>query len=199
MIRFAKVPIDGQGDPSIPNLSSQAASLSLVWLAIVVLAAGCAAVKPGDMVPTNFVLEHKHAASVSLSVPRGTRNAVYGEGHWTSQLTAGAFADSLTRSLQESGVFSAVLNSPEADYALHVSFVSANEEGALNKTVDLVTKWILSKKSTGEDVFRENVSTTYTAKLGRAFDGGVRLRLANEGAARENIQEGIRRFSTLNL
>lgn len=168
--------------------------------ALLVMLAGCAAIKPEAMVPESFELENKHDASVSITVPRATMNKIYGEGHWTSQITANTFADSLTRSSKKSGVFSSVLNTPDGDYLLHVSFVSVQEPAAaLDMKVELVTKWILTKQATGEDVFRESISTTYVAKLGRAFAGGTRLRLANEGAGQANIKEGIRRLSALKL
>lgn len=172
----------------------------LTMLGLGLLVTGCAAIKPEAMVPEKFELESRHPATLSVMVPRATMNKIYGEGHWSSQITANTFAASLLRSLRESGVFSRVLDTPDGDYLLHVSFVSAQEPAAaLDMKVQLVTKWILTRRSSGEDVFRENVATTYVAKLGRAFAGGTRLRLANEGAGRENIEEGIRRLSALKL
>lgn len=124
---------------------------------------------------------------------------MYGPGHWTSFILAADYAEGLKQALRESGVFREVVSAADADYGLNVSFVSENETGTLDKTVELTTKWILTRCSDGEDLLRETISTTYTAKLGEAFDGGKRLRLANEGAGRENIKEGIRRLSSLRL
>jgi hypothetical protein len=58
---------------------------------------------------------------------------------------------------------------------------------------------VLTRNATGEDVFRANISSQYTAKTGAAFDGSTRLRLAEEGAARENIKLGVLRLSQLSL
>ena len=176
---------------------SLAAGLGAMMLLLV---QGCAAIKPEAMVPPTFALVNRHTGSVSVTVPQETKNPIFGEGHWTSEITAGTFAESLNRALKGSGLFSNVAREQEADYNLNVSFVGCTEPNmALNMTVSLVTKWILTRRATGEDLFRENIATTYTAKLGRAFAGGTRLRLANEGAGRENIQEGIQRLSGLKL
>lgn len=58
---------------------------------------------------------------------------------------------------------------------------------------------MLKKRDSNEVIFQGNVSTTHTATMGEAFAGAKRLRLANEGAARANIKEGLRRLSQLKL
>jgi hypothetical protein len=66
-------------------------------------------------------------------------------------------------------------------------------------TVTAVTEWQLTEVAGGRMVLEEYISTPFTATVGDAFTGVARLRLANEGAARENIKEGIRRLSELRL
>jgi hypothetical protein len=160
------------------------------------LLCGCGTAKPEAMVPTSFTLDQKHTSSVSVSTPLGKE----AKAKWTSQITSEAFLEAVAQSVQKSGLFAAVLKTPGADFDLQISCVNGDEPAfGFNMTVDLVTRWALTKKSSGEALFRENVSTTYTAKMGDAFAGATRLRLANEGVARENIKEGLRRLSKLKL
>src|SRR5438105_3193580 len=175
-------------------------NIRITFLLSALLAAGfmtgCSTAKPEAMVPPAFTLANKYAASVSLSAPHG-KDA---DAKWTSQIQGSAFVEALYLSLEKAGLFATVLKAPDADYILQVSFVKGDEPAfGFNMTVDLVTRWVLIKKSVTEPVFQGNVSTTYTAKLGDAFAGGDRLRIANEGAAKENIKEGLRRLSQLNL
>ena len=160
------------------------------------LLSGCGTAKPEAMVPTAFLLEQKHASSVSVSPPIGKE----AKAKWTSEISSEAFLEAVAQSLQKSGLFAAVLKTSDADYDLQISYINGDEPAlGFNMTVDLVTRWILTKKSSGQAVFQENVSSTYTAKMGDAFAGATRLRLANEGVARANIKEGIRRLSKLKL
>lgn len=168
-------------------------------LGIVVLAAlagGCATAKPEAMVPTDFKIEKKHAASAVVSKP----SAADAAAKWTTQIQAGNFLEAVSLAIQKSGLFAAVLTTSGADYELEVTKVRGDEPAmGFNMTVDLVTRWVLKRKSSGEVVFQGNISTTHTAGMGEAFAGGTRLRLANEGAAKANIKEGLRRLSQLGL
>ena len=171
--------------------------LSLVGALLAVAAfSGCSTAKPTAMVPTGFNLEQKHASSVSVATAAGKA----AEAPWTSQIRSSTFQEAVSLSLEKSGLFAAVLKTPESDYTLQVSFVKGDEPAfGFDMTVDLVTRWVLTKKSSNATVFQGNVSTTYTATMGEGFAGGTRLRKANEGAARNNIQEGLRRLSQLKL
>jgi hypothetical protein len=169
-------------------------SLSGAVLAIGLLS-GCSTAKSEAMVPRSFTTEQKHASSVNVSTPDQGSDAA-----WTSQIRSSNFQEAVNLSIQKSGVFATVLKTPDADYSLQVSLVKADEPAfGFNMTVDLVTRWVLTKKASNEPLFQQNVSTTHTAKLGDAFAGGTRLRLANEGAAQANIKEGLRRLSQLKL
>jgi hypothetical protein len=61
------------------------------------------------------------------------------------------------------------------------------------------TQWRLVRVSDNQEVFSDAVRKEFTATVGDAFVGVTRLRLASEGAARENIKEGIRLISELKL
>lgn len=50
--------------------------------------------------------------------------------------------------------------------------------------------------ASGKLIFDDTIAATGTAKMGEAFVGTERLRLANEYAIRENIKAFIERFRT---
>lgn len=165
-------------------------------LALGILVSGCATAKPEAMVPTEFKIEQKHASSVTVANPEEK-----GAGaKWASMIRSTTFREAVSQSIQKSGLFATVLKTPDANYLLEITKVRSDEPAlGFNMTVDLVTRWVLKKRDSNEVIFQGNVSTTHTATMGEAFAGAKRLRLANEGAARANIKEGLRRLSQLKL
>ena len=60
-------------------------------------------------------------------------------------------------------------------------------------------EWRLRHVSSGRLVWEDQTNRPFTATVGDAFAGTVRLKLANEGAIRENIKAGLERIATLTL
>jgi hypothetical protein len=60
-----------------------------------------------------------------------------------------------------------------------------------NMKVTAVVNYQLRERSSGMPVFQTEVTTPYTAEMSEAFLGVERLKLANEGAIRENIEHLI--------
>ena len=58
-------------------------------------------------------------------------------------------------------------------------------------TVTIWTEYVMQDRSAGEEVFRTTIGVPYTARLLDALYGAERLRLATEGAARQNISKLI--------
>ena len=58
-------------------------------------------------------------------------------------------------------------------------------------TVTAAVAYTLIERSTGKTVWQKSIATPYTAKVGDAFVGTERLRLANEGSVRQNITQLI--------
>ena len=67
-------------------------------------------------------------------------------------------------------------------------------------TVDMNVVWALSRSTDGEQLLHEKVQSTFT---GGMFEGGLiganRVRVAAEGAARENVRRGLEKIVSLNL
>lgn len=160
-------------------------------------AAGCASpAKPEAMVPRQFNIAREHPYTTSLSVTGGKETNPMGK----SEISSDAFAQAVADSIERSGVFTSVIDGGGSDYKLDVSLVEViSPTFGFDMTVTAVTEWRLTEVAGGNVVSEESISTPFTATVGDAFAGVARLRLANEGAAKANIKEGIRRLSELQL
>ena len=97
---------------------------------------------------------------------------------WTSQVANQDFRQALEKSLQIYGLYTADKNSKYA--------VSAYLQN-------------LVERKTNKIIFNQVISTPYTATVSDAFAGVERLRLANEGAIKSNIEELIKKICTLHI
>jgi hypothetical protein len=158
---------------------------------------GCAsASKSSAMIPDSFTVHRAHQASVGLVVDGGQET----NPMWTSQISNEAFRQALEASILSSGLFSAVLEVEDVDYLLQVELVDMEQPMmGFNMDVRLSADWRVVKADSKEVVFEQRVLGSHTATVGDAFAGVKRLRLANEGAARSNIQQGLERVSNLSL
>ena len=66
-------------------------------------------------------------------------------------------------------------------------------------TVTASINYVLTERASGKTVYTKTITLPYTAKFSDAFAGYERLRLANEGAARENIKQLIDELIALKL
>lgn len=169
-----------------------------VFLApLLALVVGCATgAKPEAMTLGAVNVQNTHEGSATVQVTGG------GETNpmWFSGISSEAFQTALIDSMRVSGIFAQIATEGDSGYRLDVKLVRLIQPMmGFNMTVTAVTEWRLTRVETDKLVMEEFISTPYTATVGAAFAGIKRLRLANEGAARENIQEGIQRISRVNL
>lgn len=100
--------------------------------------------------------------------------------------------------IEKTGVFKQVVQSGGSEYELTVRITSLKKPMAgFSMTVDLETAWSLVRISDRKPVLQKAISTTYTAGMGEAFAGATRLRMAVEGAVRDNITQGLRAVATV--
>jgi hypothetical protein len=66
-------------------------------------------------------------------------------------------------------------------------------------TVKMEVSYTLVDTQSGKTVWAKNVASEHTAKAGEAFAGVKRLQLANEGAAKANIEQAITDISAVGL
>ncbi len=109
---------------------------------------------------------------------------------WTSQVDSSDFQRALENSLRATGLLSPIgSNGP---FQLTADLTSLDQPMVgFNMTVTATVRYSLIEKSSGKEIFSRSIPTPYTAKIGDAFVGSERLKLANEGAVRKNIEELI--------
>ena len=93
-------------------------------------------------------------------------------------------------------MFKTVLTEGNTDYKLEAAIMNLQQPMfGFNMTVTIETAWKLTNLKDGSTVLSENLINSYTATVGDAFAGVTRLRVASEGAARENIRDALKKIS----
>jgi hypothetical protein len=167
-----------------------------VFVVQLLIFAGCAA-ESARMIPTNMEVENKFPYSVTVAESVGGRET---NPLWTSQISNTAYTNALSEAIAESGVFEQVIKGQGADYILDVTLLKYDQPViGIDFDVKMKTKWVLTDTKTMTPVWSDEFETTYRAKLTDAAIAAERLQKANEGSARVNIAEGIKRLSKLQL
>jgi hypothetical protein len=137
------------------------------------------------MVPTSFQTAKSHSQTVRVNVTGGQEIVTVGR----PQITNSAFAQALTESITKSRTFSRVVEdqSQKGDYLLTVTLFSMDKR-VFGRTVRMEAGWTLQRADAGSVVWQESIISEH-----RNAD----IRLATEGAARNNIAQGLRRISKL--
>lgn len=158
---------------------------------------GCASPATSEgMLVENMKLVKQHPQTVNVTVSGGKET----NPMWKSQIDDGAMRQALVDSIKQNRAFSQVIEGKNGDYQLDVTiFNVAQPNFGLDLKVVTEMGWTLTRVDTGVPVWREAITTEYTATFSDAASAIVRLRLANEGAARENIAHGLAKISALSL
>lgn len=145
-----------------------------------------------NMVPKDLTVANLHPYSVMVKVEGGRETDATGP----SQISSQAFKAAIVESLTTYGVFKTVLTEGNIDYNLEAAILNLQQPlFGFDMTVTIETAWKLTNLKDGSTVMRENLTNSYTATTGDAFAGATRLRLATEGAARENIRDALKKIS----
>lgn len=159
--------------------------------------AGCATATTFEgMVPAAPDIAKRHAQSVSVSVSGGRETDATGK----PQISDAAFTQALTEAITRSQTFSSVLRGADGDYLLSVALISLDQPSfGFSFTVKMEAGWTLRRAAGGAVVWQESILSEHTATTSDAFAAVTRLRLATEGAARNNIAQGLSKISRLDL
>ena len=168
---------------------------------LVALLAGCAS--PARMEQMTAQVPHSTAASADARLKGSIAVADVTGGKdtnpmWTSQVSSETFRQSLEASLANAGLFSKVLSAGK--YALKADLQKLDQPlMGLDMTVTSTVRYSLVEVATKKEVYGKTVTVSSTAKMSDAFVGTERLRLANEGAIRENIKSLMNDLIALKL
>lgn len=165
--------------------------LSGICGAVVVLAACASAARLDHMVATASTAAGQPNPSIVEAicigqVTGGEETSAFG----LSQVDDATFRDALQRSLANNRL--AAADTAGCRYDLEVNLLGLAQPlmGADMEVTSHVNYSLLARPS-GEPYFLTTVTAAYTADFTSAFLGADRLRNANEGAVRQNIQQFI--------
>lgn len=171
-----------------------AAAIGIVvcWLS----ACGMSPAGKEGMVLQGYDSPTKHQKTVKIEV-RGGRPT---DAMYLPQVANETYLAALIETITASHVFSQVVQEKQSDYLLQVTLISLDQPviGG-NFTVKLEAAWRLMKSDTGEVVWRAPVQSSFTQTIGETFAAVTRIRLATEGAARNNIKDGLGLIAALRL
>lgn len=169
----------------------------VVMVSAVALLAACAspASRESMSVPTAAITK-RHSFSVSVEAKGGAETGAMD----SSNIADGELKAAIENSIIQSSLFKSVVQGKGGDYELTVSITSLTKPlfGA-SFTVTMEAGWVLIKASDRSILLRQGVTSSYTASMGDSLVGVTRLRLAVEGAARNNINQGLQAIAGLNL
>jgi hypothetical protein len=174
-------------------------SVTAVAASVIVAASlltGCATASKSDaMVVDQVAIAHSSSSDVSVVVSGGQETSKMG----ASQISDDSFAQALRDSITKSGLFKSVAASG-GRYKL-TAFIGKVDQPTfgLSMTVKMEVSYTLVDTKSGKTVWSKNIASEHTAKPSEAFAGVKRLRLANEGAAKDNIQQALTEISNVQI
>ncbi|MEO8627527.1 MAG: hypothetical protein ABI612_05415 [Betaproteobacteria bacterium] len=172
-------------------------AIAFATLALAALLTACAAPsQPGAMIAAPAGALHESSETISVAVAGGKpTSSMRG-----SQIADEDFAKALRESIEKSGLFAKVSNDPDAHYRLDAFIGQLSQPFAgFDMTVTMEVSYTLTDAQLHQRIWQKNVLTSHTATVGDAFAGVKRLQLANEGAARKNIEQALQEMSQLGL
>ena len=169
--------------------------LLICGLATTALATGCATpansvnmvVRAGDATTARSATPEALKANIAIRDVTGGKET---NPMWISNVGSSDFERALEDSLRSVGMLAANRQSGRYQLVAHLEKLEQPFLG-FDMTVTAAVAYTLIERSTGKTVWQKSIATPYTAKVGDAFVGTERLRLANEGSVRQNITQLI--------
>lgn len=148
------------------------------------------------MVASDVQMAKKHDRSVAVRTGGGAETTAMESSNIADADLKAAIEDSIVKTR----VFKSVVQGKDADYDLAVSIVKLEKPVfGLTFTVNMEATWVLVKQSDKSVVLKRSIESSSTATFSDAAVAVTRLRLAVEGAAKRNIEQGLQAISALSL
>ena len=114
---------------------------------------------------------------------------------WTSEISNEAFSGAVKQSLNNMGLLA-----PKGRYQLNVKLLNVDQPlFGFDMTVTTNVQYTLTDIKTGRVIFDRKVSAAHTATVSDAFVAITRLRLANEGSGKKNIEALLKHLLRLKI
>jgi len=171
------------------------AALGVLLCPVILTACATGAVAEA-MVPETVSIEKTHPYSVSVEVTGGRATEPTG----TPQIANEAFDEAITESLAKAEAFAKIQDDKSGNYELNVIiFKVQHPSSGTSASVTMETGWTLTNRLTGKIVWQKAIRSTYTASNDSDPSFVGRLKKATEGAAKDNIKQGVTEITRLNL
>ena len=146
------------------------------------------------MVPTGIAVSRKLQETVRLNVSGGAVTAD------RPGISNAALEAALNQAISESRLFSQVVKGNGGDYLLTANVFALHQPMfGMAMTVSMEVGWTLKRMATDKVVWQEGIRSEHTSTPGEAFAGVTRVRLATEGAAKNNIAAAMARIAAQSL
>jgi hypothetical protein len=171
--------------------------LFIVSVSVIILS-GCATPARVDQMAVSVPVYQTNSAlkdSIGVADVTGGRDT---NPMWTSQVSSNDFRRALEASLQNAGLYSRI--GAGSKYQLTADLTRLDQPlMGFDMTVTASVRYSLIERVSRKEVYSRVIQVPYTAKMSDAFIGSERLRLANEGAIKVNIQAFINDMLGLRL
>jgi hypothetical protein len=117
---------------------------------------------------------------------------------WTSQVSSDGFKRALEQSLENAGMFSKIVAGSKYQLTADLTRLDQPLLG-FDMTVSSTVRYSLLETQTRKEIYSRVIQVSYTATVSDAFMGTQRLKLANEGAVKSNIEAFIKDLIALKL
>lgn len=180
---------------NFPSLRS--AVLASCFAGVLLALGGCAApVTHEALVPVKMEVAKRHDKSVAVVAGGGSETSAAGK----SQVSDAELQKAVAEAISQTKTFSKVVDGKNGDYILTVSIFNLTQPSfGFSFTVTAEMGWTLTRADTGAKVWQESIKSEHTASATDAFAGVTRLKMATEGAIRNNVQQGLTKLSALSL
>jgi hypothetical protein len=152
--------------------------------------------QPIAMTASEVAVASKSSDTVSITVTGGRVTS----STYVSQISDADFREALKQSILKSALFSQVVDGNSGRYRLD-AYIGALTQPLMgvSLTVDMEVSYTLVDSVTTKAVWQQNIATSHTATGSDSIVAATRLRLANEAAARKNIEAAIAAMGKLGL
>jgi len=179
---------------TISSLRSTIFASCLAGVSLVL--SGCATpVSHEALVPVSLNVTKHHPQTVAVVASGGTDTSAVGK----PQVSDAELQQAVSAAISQTKTFSRVVDGKNGDYILTVSVFNVTQPSfGFSFTVSVEMGWTLTRAD-GAKVWQESIKSEHTVGATEAFAGVTRLKLATEGAIRNNVQQGLVKLSALSL
>ncbi len=176
-------------------------TISLVCSILLILA-GCATPARVEQMTARPSTQVIRAADSSLLRSNTAVKSVTGgkatNPLWVSNVSGSDFERALEASLSTAGLLAS--NRQASLYQINADLVKMDQPiFGIDMTVTAQVKYELVERSTGKTIYSKEIRSPFTATMGDAFLGSERLKIANEGAVKSNLNIFISEIISLSL